>query len=329
MTKSLRLLGCALLGVAAVIFASSLGGGTGAARADVATMALQPPSQVVHVGENVTVDIAVSGVTDLAAWEVTIKYDPTVVSFYSYQKTDWLDSTGRTQSCPSAIITNYTSTFATAKFGCGSLNLTPDGVAGGSVVAHATFTTNATGTSNLELLSAELALPEGSDCCGPVTTHEGAVEVIAPGAAETTPPPTPTPNPLKLTPTAIPQDPDQLTLPTGSRTTPSAQGSTPQAGSGSNGSGGSGPGGSGATGSGTPASGVLGTSGGVFGASSGSAGGGNASASGAPHAGEGTAREQHSLAVRLGAALLALAGLGCLGFAGLEFRRRGGGSAAA
>ena len=303
------------------LFASGLGSGTGAARADVATVALQPPSQVVHVGENVTVDVAVSGVTDLAAWQVTIKYDPTVVSFSSYSKTDWLDSSGRTQSCPNAIVTNVTSTFATAQFGCGSLNPTPAGVDGGDVVAHATFTANGEGTSNLELLSAELALPEGSDCCGPVTTHEGVVQVVAAGAAETTPPPTPTPDPTKLTPSPIPQDPNSLTLPTGSRTTPTSGSSTPQAGSTPDSAGS----GSTAPGSGTPASGVLGASGGLFsGSSSGGAGGANPSASGAPHAGEGTVRDEHPLAVRLGAALLALAGLGCLAVAGFERRRRVG-----
>ncbi len=320
MTTGLRLLGCALLGVAAVMVASSLGGGAGSAKADVATVALTPPSQVVHMGENVTVDIEVSGVTDLAAWGVTIKYDPTVVSFGSYQRTDWMDSTGRHQSCPNAIITHYTDTFETAQFGCGSLASTPAGVDGSGVVAHATFTTNGEGTSNLELLSAGLALPLGDDCCGPVTTHEGAVQVVAAGAAETTPPPTPTPNPVKLTPTAIPQDPDQLTLPTGSRTTPTSGGSTPSAGSGSGPSGGSG---SGNPGSGSGGSGVLGASQGLFSGNSSTGGGGtSASASGAPHAGEGTLRDQHSLAVRLSAGLLALAGVAFVGFAGLGFRRR-------
>jgi uncharacterized membrane protein YgcG len=307
MTTSLRFLGCALLGAAAIVFASGIGGRSEPARADGAALALQPPSQVVHVGENVTVDIAVSGVTDLAAWEVTIKYDPTVVSFSSYSKTSWLDSSGRTQSCPSAIITSVTSTFSTAKFGCGSLDPTPPGVNGGDVVAHATFTANAIGTTNLELLSAELALPEGSDCCGAVTTHEGAVQVIAPGAAETTPPPTPTPNPIKMTPTAIPVDPNQLTLPGGSRSTPAAGGSSQQPG----GTGGaSSPGGSPSAGGGS-SSGVLGASGGgLFGGSSSGSGGVSAGATGAPHAGDGTVRAQHSLWARVGAVSLALAGQG-------------------
>lgn len=318
MRTSVRLLGCALLAVAGVVVAGSAGWGSGA-RAASSAVALQPPSQVVHMGENVTVDVAVSGVTDLAAWQVVIRYDPAVLSFAAYQPTGWLDSSGRHQICPSAIVTAQ---FGTVQLGCGSSNLTPDGVAGGDVVAHVTFTANATGTSNLELLQAQLANPNGDDCCGAAATFEGAVKVVEPGSSDTTDPPTPTPNPAKLTPTAIPglNSPDDLRLPSGTRTAPGTR-TTPSAGGG-NASGGSGTGGS-ATG-GTISGAVAGASnGGLFGgSSSGGQASGSAGAPGAPHAGTGTVRSEHSLLVRLGAGLLAVVGLVCLAVSGFERRRR-------
>src|SRR5581483_12455784 len=310
-----RVWGCALLATAALVFASSVGGWPhGGSAAGAATVALTPPSQVVHVGENVTVDVSLSDVTDMAAWEVMIKYDPSILSFTGFQPTDWLASTGRTPQCPGAVVdTNI----GTARFGCVTFGQEPPaGVAGSGVVAHATFAANATGTSNLELVSVGYAIPEGSGA--PVGgTYEGAVKVIEPGDSDpqdTSLPPTPTPNPVKLTPTARPGGgtDDDLRLP-GTSGTPGA-GQTPPAGTiggGTTGSGARGGAGAGSSGAGS-----------VFGQSSSGSAGGAAGGTGAPHAGQGTVRTEHSLLVRVGAGVLAAAGLACLAAAGLERRRR-------
>lgn len=171
-------------------------------------MSLQPPSQVVTLGEKVTIDVAVSNVTNLATWELKLRYDPDVLTFESYAGRPFLESSGRAVSCLDPFVNPAEP--GTAQFGCVSTGLTPPGVEGSGVVATLTFATKGVGTTPIEILKAELANPNGDDCCGAVVTQEAAVRVVASQQEEssTAPPPTPTPNPRKLTPTPVKATPE-------------------------------------------------------------------------------------------------------------------------
>ncbi len=186
---------CTAIGVAAWREGTASSAGNG-------VVSLQPPSQVVARGEKVTLDVAVSNVTNLATWEVKLRYDPNILAFESYVSRPFLESTGRQVTCLDPVVD---ATAGTVQFGCVSSGMTPPGVDGAGTVATVTFATKGTGTTPVELLKAELALPEGSDCCGAVVTQEAAVRVVSSQQEESsaTPPPTPTPNPRKLTPTPV------------------------------------------------------------------------------------------------------------------------------
>ena len=216
MRNSVRFAGFVLLGVAAVVFGSSMWRDAGVSDAAGASMSLQPASQVVQAGEHVTVDISVADVADLAAWQLVLKYDPAVLTFESFEQTDWLDSTGRSQQCPSATVdSQHLLPMYSVDVGCGSFNKTPEGPNGSGVVAHLTFTAAATGTSDLVVLKALLANPLSDDSCCVPAVHQGAIKVVPPGSnnpGSNELPAVPTPNPALLTPVAGPGQGDQLTL---------------------------------------------------------------------------------------------------------------------
>lgn len=191
-------------------------------------VSLRPPSQVVTLGEKVTIDVAVSNVTNLASWEVKLRYDPDVLTFESYAGRPFLESTGRAVRCLDPFINPAEP--GAVLFGCVSSGPNPPGVDGEGVVATVTFATKGTGTTPIEIVKAELAEPLGDSCCGAVSAQEAAVRVVSTQQEESSaaPPATPTPNPRKLTPTPVNATPEpSLVL------TPSAGGgSEPPAGTG-------------------------------------------------------------------------------------------------
>jgi hypothetical protein len=190
-------------------------------------VSLRPPSQVVTLGEKVTIDVAVSNVTNLASWEVKLRYNPDVLTFESFAGRPFLESTGRAVSCLDPVVNPAEP--GTVQLGCVSSSKDPPGVNGEGVVATVTFATKGAGTTAIEILKAELAEPLGDNCCGAVVTQEAAVRVVSSQQEESSaaPPPTPTPNPRKLTPTPVGATPaPSLAL------TPSAGGSEPPAGTG-------------------------------------------------------------------------------------------------
>lgn len=300
MSIGVRAAGCVLLGLAVAIIGFSTRDAT-TSRAASSGLAVTPPSQVVRVGEPVKLDISVSGVADLAAWEVVLKYDPSVLSFSTYTPTDWLASSGRSPTCPSPIVN---ATLGTAEFGCVTAgSSTPAGVDGGGIVAHVTLNANTTGTSDLEIVKLALTNWDADDCCGAPAVTEGAVKVVAAGDSDpgdSTLPATPTPNAAKRTPTAISGlDGDSLTLGPGANAT-AAAGGISGGGSGSGGGGGGAP--VGVTSGGS-------SGGGLFG--SGTAGQPR-SGTGAPHAGTGTVTGVPSKVSLAVAAALAVLGAACL-----------------
>lgn len=296
MRASVRFGGYVLLAVGIVLFGSSLLLETRVSRAAGSATALQPPSQVVQLGDPLKIDIAVSGVTDLAGWEVRIKYDPSILEFASIEPTSWMDSTGRSTFCPSPSVDAVA---GNAQMGCGTVDPSPPGPDGDGVVAHVTFSTIATGTSNLEIIKLELSNPSGDDCCGYVTPNEGVVRVASAadaGSGDGALPPTPTPNPVKLTPTpgGLPRTPgaalpgDQLRLTPGAGGSLAADAAPPAPGE---------------TSAGAE---VAGDAGDVSGSQA------RQGASRAPNAGTGPLAGVASNLVQTVAAALALAGLACV-----------------
>lgn len=300
----------ALAGALVLLAAAAAAAALRASASGNPVVSIQPASQVVQPGESVRFDIAVSGVTDVAAWEVRLKYDPQVLAFQSFEETPWMSSTGRQVTCPEAeadevngIVVQY----------CGSIGATPPGPGGDGVLGRFTFSTKATGTSNLEFVKIGFAVPEGSDCCGAFTVEEGAVRIASAGG-DAQLPPTPTPNPAKLTPTPVNAQRGDLLLltpvvgaPVEDAGPPPPSGSPP----------------SGSAPAGTPEESarlgeVAGAASGLFGGTAAPAG-----RSGAPIAGTGSRTTVASAAAAATTMALGVAGLFCIVASGAE-RIRGG-----
>jgi general secretion pathway protein D len=130
-----------------------------------------PPSQVVSSGGPVSVDLVVDNVVNLAAFQVEVRYDPTLLTFVSATSGVFLGSTGRSIFCP-PIILNLTSFV----FSCASIGSTPPGPDGTGILFHATFqaTSNA-GLSPLTLLKFDLTDPIADPI--PDAAVNGSVEV--------------------------------------------------------------------------------------------------------------------------------------------------------
>ncbi len=130
-----------------------------------------PPFQVASSGGTVSVDLVVDEVVNLAAFQVEVQYDPTLLTYVSATNGVFLGSSGRTIFCP-PIILNLTSFV----FSCASIGSTPPGPDGTGILFHATFqATSNTGISPLTLLQFDLADPLADPIPAPAVN--GAVEV--------------------------------------------------------------------------------------------------------------------------------------------------------
>ncbi len=162
------------------------------ASAQQATVRIDPPTQHVEIGNQFTVRVMVDDVSDLAAYEFTLQFDPGVVSYVSVANSDFLGSTGRQVFCPPAI-----RDVGTVRFGCASIGVNP-GASGSGELAVVTFSGAADGVSPLDLIMISLSDPLSNDI--PAFPQNGSVSVGAgtPGPTPTpaTPTPTPTPGPV-------------------------------------------------------------------------------------------------------------------------------------
>jgi len=217
MKRSVRFLGpIGLLGVGLLIAAAS------AARAPDDTLAAQgatvrllPSSQNVQRGDTFTIDVAAESVTNLAAFEFTISFDPDILSVGSIQESGFLGSTGRDVWCEGPLTEPPYVSPGNVKFGCGTISDSATALPGGSAaMATVTFTAIGEGVSPLTFGMVQLADEEGYDCCNPITVEGAAVRVIGPD--DPTPeslPPTPTHNSTAMTPTPIPGAPTPRSSP--------------------------------------------------------------------------------------------------------------------
>lgn len=152
---------------------------------------VQPPSQVAQTGVQFTVDIVVDMVTNLGAYEFTVAFDPSLVSYVGVTNGTFLGSTGRGANClgpfPEA---------GSVRFGCVTIGDEPDGPSGTGVLARVRFSGLAPGTSAMNLTKVILTDVSGTPL--PHTDHDGEVTVIV------GPTPTPCPDGVCPTPTAAP-----------------------------------------------------------------------------------------------------------------------------
>jgi uncharacterized membrane protein YgcG len=297
MKRSVRFLGpIGLLGVGLLIAAASAARApddTSAAQG--ATVSLVPSSQNVRSGDTFTIDVAAENVTNLAAFEFIISFDPDILSVGSIQESGFLGSTGRDVWCEGPITEPPYVSPGNVRFGCSTVNIDTARPAGSGALATVTFVAIGEGVSPLTFGMVQLGDEKGYDCCNPITVREAAVRVLGPD--DPTPeslPPTPTRNPRGLTPTPIPGAPTP-------RSGPLLPGSEYQV-----------PGGT--------ASGAGGTSGSSSGASGGgTVAGGGAGAAGepgaSPRAGSGPPAEETPWWPILASALLAVGGATLLSLA--------------
>jgi len=151
---------------------------------------VQPPSQQVTTADpSFSVDIVADKVNDLGAYQFTLAFDPTMVSFLDAVDGPFLGSTGRGVTCFPPSLSG-----GSVKFKCVTLRSEPDGPIGSGVLSTLTFEPLAPGTSALDLT--EVILTDIGGTPLPLTTQDGEVTVVIG--------PTPTPCPGGVCPTATP-----------------------------------------------------------------------------------------------------------------------------
>jgi hypothetical protein len=169
------------------------------------TVLVDPPSQSQLTGATFTVDVAVQNITNLAAYEFVLSWDPDVLEFVDVTNGSFLGSTGRPDSCPSATVGANT-----VHFGCVTAGELPAGPSGSGVLSVVTFLAADNGSSDLELFNVGLSNPLGVPISA--ATADGTVDVSAaptmtptpcPGGVCPTPTITPTPT-VTPTPTSTP-----------------------------------------------------------------------------------------------------------------------------
>jgi hypothetical protein len=123
-----------------------MGGPEGSLLEGNATVAIDPPSQSVSVGQQFTVDVRVDGVENLGAYEFSLQFDPSKISFVAVSSGSFLGSTGREVSCLDPVVDA-----GTLVFGCGTYGSQTPGPSGSGQLAQVTFEAVGEGVSPLDL----------------------------------------------------------------------------------------------------------------------------------------------------------------------------------
>jgi hypothetical protein len=215
-------------GLAAVVFGLATLAPGPRAGAQETKVRLEVPAGGVDVGgAPFPVDVLVDDVTNLGAFEFTLRYDPSILKFVGVEKGPFLASSGRAVECLDPGVTP-----GSVHYVCVTLGAMPPGAHGSGVLATITLAPAAPGTSSLQLEQPLLAEPSGQAL--PAASENASITVSAPGAPET-PLPTGTPpiataaqvTPAAPTPTAeTPVRPTPTLAATPARTSSSSGGST-------------------------------------------------------------------------------------------------------
>lgn len=143
-----------------------------------ATISILPSSVSVAPGQIFTLDIAVSDVTDLYAFEFDLGFNPAVLSANGVTEGPFLATGGSTFFIEGAIDNTTGAISATGN----SLLTAIAGVSGNGVLARASFTALAPGATNINLFG--ILLLDSSLSGIPVTNLGGTVTVDASGTPE-------------------------------------------------------------------------------------------------------------------------------------------------
>ena len=115
-------------------------------------LSVQPPTKTVGQGSSFTVDISITGVSDLYAWGFDLGFDPTLIAAIGITEGPFLATGGPTFFIP-GIIDNVGGTIS---FNGDTLEGAIPGVNGGGVLATASFIAVAQGTSPINLFNTSL-----------------------------------------------------------------------------------------------------------------------------------------------------------------------------
>jgi hypothetical protein len=154
---------------------------------------VDPPSQNVAAGADATVNVVVDGAENLGAFQFTLEWNPSVVTYQSTAVGPFLGSTGRSVICNSPQVGVSEVTVL-----CNTLGSEPQGPYGSGVLASFTMRGLTTGLSPMHLtdviladISAQLQPPAGVQDGNVIVTFPPTATATSP--ATNTPPPTNTP----------------------------------------------------------------------------------------------------------------------------------------
>lgn len=117
-----------------------------------AVLSVTPSSASIEEGNSFSVDISITGVSDLFAFEFNLGFDPSILSASNVTEGPFLQSGGPTLWLP-GIIDN---TSGLIEFTGNSLQGFDPGVSGDGVLVHVDFISLTTGSSNINLFNAIL-----------------------------------------------------------------------------------------------------------------------------------------------------------------------------
>jgi hypothetical protein len=111
-----------------------------------ANVRVDPANQNVTVGQQFTVDVLADDVSNLGAYEFTLEFDPSTLSYVGASDGSFLGSSGREVFCPDPI-----AGVGTVTFGCGTYRFGTAGPSGSGQLAQVTFQAMGEGPSPLDL----------------------------------------------------------------------------------------------------------------------------------------------------------------------------------
>jgi hypothetical protein len=135
-------------------------------------LSIEPPNQVVHPAQNFSLDVIISGVGDLYAFQFDLAFDPLIVSAMSVTEGPFLPTGGTTAFIAGTIDNSGGTIFSTADT---LIGLIP-GVSGAGTLATVNFEALAIGISSITLTN--VALLDSNLTPIDSNTVNGTVDVV-------------------------------------------------------------------------------------------------------------------------------------------------------
>ncbi len=204
--------GAFCLCVALLSLLGPVAGSAGAAQTGQVAVAIEPAQVTQAAGNRFSVNVAVSGVSDLGAFELTLRYDATLVQIDSVNSGQFIGSTGRT-----AILLGPNNDRATGQLNVGALTTGAQaGAGGGGILVTLNCTALRAGQGELTLATVRLSSTAGSlipaastggrvSFTGNEVVPTATAAPVTPTATAVSPTATPTPTPRPALPTATTQ----------------------------------------------------------------------------------------------------------------------------